>query len=139
MAKTTAEIEKFIELRAKGYSFDRIAEEINTSKPTLLKWSSEYNKELEEQQYFELQNLLSQYGLMRKSRVEGVSVLLQGVMEELKKRANKEQLAGLSTDKLFSLFLSLEGRLEHEIQGRKLEFSETKEWERRYTSIAEVD
>ena len=52
MAKTTEEIEKFIELRAQGFSFDKIAEEIGTSKPTLLKWSSQYGRELEQAQYF---------------------------------------------------------------------------------------
>jgi len=107
MAKSTEEVEKFIELRAKGLSFDRIAEETGTSKPTLLKWSKEYGRQLGEAQYFELQALLQQYGLMRKNRVEGVSILLQAVIEELKKRAGNESLSRLPTDKLFSLYLAL--------------------------------
>jgi len=123
MAKTTAEIEKFIELRAQGLSYDRIAEETGTSKPTLLKWSSQYGRELEQAQYFELHSLLAQYGLLRKGRVEGVSILLQAVIEEMKKRANTETLNRLPTDKLFSLYLALEERLKEEIQDRKIDLS----------------
>ncbi len=139
MAKTTEEIEHFIELRAKGYSFDKIAEETGTSKPTLLKWNSQYTKEVEHAQYFELHSLLAQYGLLRKGRVEGVSILLQAVIEEMKKRANTETLNRLPTDKLFSLYLALEGRLEQETAGRKLEFSPMREYEYSQESFVEVD
>ena len=38
--------EKFIQLRAKGLSFDKIAKQIKISKPTLLKWSEEFEKEI---------------------------------------------------------------------------------------------
>ena len=137
MAKTTAEIEKFIELRAQGLSYDRIAEETGTSKPTLLKWSSQYGRELEQAQYFELQALLQQYGLMRKNRVEGVSILLQAVIEEMKKRAGNESLSRLPTDKLFALYLSLEGRLEEETEGRKIDLSPLGAYQ--FNEYAEVD
>lgn len=137
MAKTTAEIEKFIELRAKGLSFDRIAEETGTSKPTLLKWNKLYGKELEQAQYFELQALLQQYGLMRKNRVEGVSILLQAVIEEMKKRAGNESLSRLPTDKLFALYLSLEGRLKEETEGRKIDLSPLGAYQ--FSEFAEVD
>ncbi len=137
MTKTAEEGEKFIELRARGYSFDRIAEETGTSKPTLLKWSKEYGRELGEAQYFELQALLHQYGLMRKNRVEGVSILLQAVIEELKKRAGNESLSRLPTDKLFALYLSLEGRLEEETEGRKIDLSPLGAYQ--FGEYAEVD
>ncbi len=137
MTKTAEEAEKFIELRARGYSFDRIAEETGTSKPTLLKWSKEYGRELGEAQYFELQALLQQYGLMRKNRVEGVSILLQAVIEEMKKRAGNESLSRLPTDKLFALYLSLEGRLEEETEGRKIDLSPLGAYQ--FGEYAEVD
>lgn len=139
MTKTTEEIEHFIELRAKGYSFDRIAEETGTSKPTLLKWNSQYSRELEQAQYFELHSLLAQYGLLRKSRVESVSLLLQAVMEEMKKRTEGEILCRLPTDKLFSLYLALEGRLEQELSGKKLEFSGARDMDFLLASYVEVD
>ncbi len=137
MTKTAEEAEKFIELRAKGLSFDRIAEETGTSKPTLLKWNKLYGKELGQAQYFELQALLQQYGLMRKNRVEGVSILLQAVIEEMKKRAGNESLSRLPTDKLFALYLSLEGRLEEETEGRKIDLSPLGAYQ--FGEYAEVD
>jgi hypothetical protein len=35
-------VEKFIELRALGYTFDEIVIELKVSKPTLIKWGKEY-------------------------------------------------------------------------------------------------
>ena len=46
---------KFVELRAKGMSFERIAEEIKVSKPTLIKWSEELFHEVQEAQFYELE------------------------------------------------------------------------------------
>lgn len=137
MTKTAEEAEKFIELRARGYSFDKIAEETGTSKPILLKWNKLYAKELEQAQYFELQALLQQYGLMRKNRVEGVSILLQAVIEEMKKRATGDILCRLPTDKLFTLYLALEGRLEEETEGRKIDLSPLGAYQ--FNEYAEVD
>ena len=137
MAKTTEEVEKFLELRAQGLSFDKISGITGISKPTLLKWNREYGKELVQAHYFELQALLAQYGIMRRSRVESVSVLLQSVMEELKKRANPDTLNRLPTDKLFSLYLALEGRLREETEGRKIDLTPLGEWQSE--NYAEVD
>lgn len=139
MAKTTEEIEKFIELRAGGLSYDKIAEQTGISKPTLLKWNRDYGKELEMAQYFELQNLLAQYGVMRKNRVEAVSELLSSALGELKKRAGSDSLSRLPTDKLVSLALLLEQRLERETGERRLDLSPLGEWEKQYDNYAEVD
>jgi len=137
MAKSTEEVEKFIELRTQGLSYDKISDITGISKPTLLKWNREYNRELGQAQFFELQALLQQYGIMRKSRVESVSALLQAVMEELKKRANTENLSRLPTDKLFSLYLTLEERLKEETEGRKIDLSPLGAYQ--FSEYAEVD
>ena len=138
MAKTTAEIERFIELRAQGLSYDKIAEEIGTSKPTLLKWSSQYGRELEQAQYFEFHSLLAQYGLLKQQRVESVSILLQAVKEELQKRANTDTLSRLPTDKLFTLYLALENRLKEETENNRIDFSAVGAWASNYEMV-EVD
>jgi len=78
MTKTNVDIERFIELRARGLSLDKIAQETGTSKPVLLKWSKDFQRELDEAQYFELQDLLSQYGIMRRGRVEVISEITSG-------------------------------------------------------------
>jgi DNA invertase Pin-like site-specific DNA recombinase len=39
-------IQEFITLRAEGYSFRQISEQIGVSKPTLIKWSRKFGKEI---------------------------------------------------------------------------------------------
>lgn len=136
MTKTVEEKEKFIELRARGYSFDRIAEETGTSKNTLLKWSKECSSELEQAQYFELQSLLSQYEVMRRNRVEALSQLLGSSLKELRKRADNDSLSRLQTDKLLNLVLTLEQRIERETEGRKIDLTPLGGWQEIF---AEVD
>ncbi len=115
MSKTLEEVERFIELRARGLSFDKIAEETGTSKPTLLKWQAQYSEELTQAQYIELQNILSSFGVMRRNRVEVFSQLLGEGLKELKKRASSKEMQGIETDKLLSLVLTLQNTLEKEL------------------------
>jgi AcrR family transcriptional regulator len=49
--------DKFIELRAKGWSFDRIAAEIGVSKRTLLRWYQDFGLEIENLRQMELERL----------------------------------------------------------------------------------
>ena len=126
MTKTTDEVQKFIELRARGLSLDKIAQETGTSKPVLLKWSKDFQRELDEAQYFELQDLLSQYGIMRRGRVEVISETLQKALTELRSRAQAGNFGDLPTDKLLKVVLMLEARLERETETRRLEFSDSR-------------
>jgi len=116
MAKTTEEKARFIELRGKGLSYDKIAQEIEVSKSTLMKWSLDFETEIEQAQALEFQGIFEQYSIMRKSRVESLSSLLSACLVELKKR--EHNLESLSTDKLFSMVVQLENRLQEESQVR---------------------
>lgn len=109
MAKTTDEVEKFIELRGRGWSFDRIAQELQVSKPVLLGWERQYDGKVAEAKALELQLLLEKYKLMRLERADAYGALLHSALEELRQRGSKVQ--ELSTDKLVSLALTLESRL----------------------------
>lgn len=124
MTKTNDDVMRFIELRAGGLSFDRISQETGTSKTTLLKWSREYQQELEQAQFFELQNILAQYGIMRRGRVDALSETLHLALTELRARAQTMNFNDLSTDKLLKLVLMLEARLERDTESNKLEYSE---------------
>jgi transposase len=46
MAKDTKTRERFMELRAKGHSFDKISEELKVSKPTLIQWRKDLEKQI---------------------------------------------------------------------------------------------
>jgi len=139
MTKTTEEVEKFIELRAKGLSFDKIAEQTGTSKPTLLKWNETYLEYIEEAQFYELQNLLFQYGVMRRNRVEVFSEMLGSALLELKRRAGSSDFSRMDTEKLLNFILSLEQRVEKETDLRRLEHSESTKLKYLLGSTIEVD
>lgn len=104
-------VEQFIVLRGKGLSFDKIAQELEVSKPTLLKWQSQYRREVKESEFYEYQNLVEQMGIMRKDRFEMYSKLLSTVKQELEKRMENSSLERLTTDKLVELSMKLEERL----------------------------
>lgn len=114
MTKTVEEVEKFIELRARGLSFQKIAEELQVSKPTLLKWEREQEGRLSEARGVQLQAILEKYNVMRLARSEAFSSLLSSTLQEIQKRG--ESLGELSTEKLVSLALTLEGRVQKEAE-----------------------
>ena len=139
MTKTNDEVQKFIELRARGLSFDKIATETGTSKPTLLKWARDYQQELEQAQYFEVQNLLAQYEVMRRNRVEVIAETLHMALVELRARAQAGNFADMTTDKLTNMCLVLENRLERETGSKRLEFSDARNMEYLLSAFVEVD
>lgn len=139
MTKTTDEVQKFIELRARGLSYDKIASETGTSKPTLLKWASDYAREIEQAQYFELNSILAQYQVMRRNRVEVVSETLHMALTELQARAQAGNFADMATDKLVNMCLVLENRLERETGTKRLEFSDARNLDYMLATFVEVD
>ncbi len=50
-------IERFIELRAKGLSFDKIAKDLGKAKQTLIDWSKDYQEEIANLKALELETL----------------------------------------------------------------------------------
>jgi len=112
--KTIEQKEKFILLRAKGYSFDKIAEQLQVSKPTLIKWNGEMLEEVKEAQFHEYDNLLNEYQVHRKSRFEQNCKLLNACYLELEKRL--EKLEKLSFYDLSRMTERLEKKLEAETE-----------------------
>jgi transcriptional regulator with XRE-family HTH domain len=104
----------FIELRGKGMSFQKIAEEIGVSKPTLIKWNGELLEQVKEAQYMELENLVEQYGLFRKKRFEVYCKALNSALKEFQERAETGELKNVPTDKLLNLVEQLEKRVERD-------------------------
>jgi len=116
--KTIEEKQKFIQLRAQGLSFDKIAEELEISKPTLLSWSGELFEEVQEAVFHEQEKLLNQYEVMRRARFETYSRLLSEALQELNKRAKEHKLSKMETSQLLKLTLSVEQRLEQDTAQR---------------------
>jgi hypothetical protein len=105
--------QKFIELRAKGLSFDKISSEesahyrplneLNVSKQTLINWQSEFVEEIDNLKAMELEALYEQFYLQKRDRIERFGKLLDRLHNEIESRDLKE----MDTDKLINLYLKV--------------------------------
>ena len=109
----------FVLQRAQGKSFAKIADDLGVSKQTLIKWQGDLDNQIREQEYFEIQNITETYAVTRRQRFGVTAKLLGAVLAELTRRADTEQLAEMTTDKLVNLALTLERRLNQDT-GREL-------------------
>ncbi|MFZ1323448.1 MAG: hypothetical protein WAT71_18000 [Ignavibacteria bacterium] len=91
---------KFIELRAQGYSFDKIAKELKKSKVALVEWAKEYEGEIANLKALELEALYEKYYLLKEYRIKHFGTILNKVKNELDKRDLKD----VSTDKLIDIY-----------------------------------
>jgi hypothetical protein len=96
-------IRRFVELRAAGWSFARLATEFNVSKPTLIAWSRKHQFEIRNLRAIELEALQEQLVATRETRARALAEQLRRIEAELQKR----DVADLSTSRLFSLGDSL--------------------------------
>ena len=102
--------QKFVDLRARGRSFDRIAEELQVSKRTLIEWSRKFQFEIQNQRAIELEALRERYLATREEQVRQLGERLREVEAEL------------ATPRLFTLAGSLRRQLLH-ATGDELRFS----------------
>lgn len=88
--------QKFIELRAKGVSFNRIAKELNIAKSTLIAWSKKHLIEIDNLKAVELESLQEQFFMTKKARIE----LLGRQVERMKIELENRDFSDVPTDKL---------------------------------------
>ena len=103
--------EKFIELRAKGWSFDKIAKELGKAKQTLIDWSKELEDEIANLKALELEALYEKHYLLKENRIETFGVLLRKLKDEVMSR----DLSDVPTDKLLELLLKYNSQVKEEI------------------------
>lgn len=103
--------EKFIELRAKGWSFDKIAKELGKAKQTLIDWSKELQDEIANLKALELEALYEKHYLLKENRIETFGVLLRKLKDEVMSR----DLSDVPTDKLLELLLKYNSQVKEEI------------------------
>ncbi len=97
--KDLATRQRFIKLRAQGWSYNRIAEELKTSKQTLIKWGQEYSYEIGDRKDLELEALNEKYLMGRQARI----ALFGERLVALKKEAEARPLDGIPVAKLYEL------------------------------------
>lgn len=123
--------ERFVELRAKGLSFAKIADELEVSKPTLIAWSQDLKDDIANMETVQRDALYEKYRIDKLKRIESFSAELDRVWAEFRKR----DLSGVPTDKLFFLLIKLQQSLDSEVEpvrffGKKtqLEFYDDVSW-----------
>ena len=103
--------EKFIELRAKGWTFDKIAKELHKRKATLIDWSKELESEIANRKAIELEVLYEKHYLLKEQRIEKLGNLLNKIINEI----NNRNLKDIPTDKLFDLLLKYNKEIKEEM------------------------
>jgi len=125
--------ERFIELRAKGYSFDKIAKEIGKAKQTLIDWSKELQDEIANRKALELEALYEKYYLLKESRLETFGGMLTKIKDEVERR----DLSDVPTDKLLDLFLKYNSQVKEEVVEPNFKTSTEIDEERRDKDLLE--
>jgi len=103
--------ERFIDLRAKGWSFDKIAKELGKAKQTLIDWSKELQDEIANLKALELEALYESYYLLKENRLQTLGAMLTKIKEEIERR----DLSDVPTDKLLDLLLKYNSQVKEEI------------------------
>lgn len=118
--------ERFIELRARGWSFDKCAIELGKSKQALIDWSKELEEEIANCKALELEALYERFYLLKQAKIEKYGAILQKITEELEKR----DFTKVNTGRLLELYLMYFEKLTSEVVEPKFKSSEELEEEK---------
>jgi hypothetical protein len=102
---------RFMELRAKGWSFDKIAKELGKAKQTLIDWSKELELEIANLKAIELETLYESYYLLKEDRLQTFGEMLTKIKTEVQSR----DLSDVPTDKLLDLLLKYNNQVKDEV------------------------
>lgn len=101
---------EFIELRAKGYSYRKIAKRLDVSIATLSNWRQELEGEIATLKAEELDALYERYYMTKQQKITQLGRQLKAVQKELRSRDYED----VSTEKLLEMQLKLYQALEDE-------------------------
>jgi hypothetical protein len=101
---------KFIDLRAKGYSYSKIANILHISKGTLTVWNNELKGAIEKLRVIQLDELYTKYYMLKAARITQLGKVLGKVDKELEAR----DFSQMPDDKLLDFKLRLIKELKEE-------------------------
>jgi len=96
---TIQETQKFIRLKAEGYSYDVITKKLNISKPTLLKAGRQLTEEIEKSKEIYYDEIITKQKLNKTNRLKRYSIILNKALQEIENR----KLENFSNKELFEL------------------------------------
>ena len=111
MSYNVQDREQFIELRAKGWSFEKIAKKQGKSKQTLIDWSKDFQEEIANLKALELETLYEKYYLLKEARLQTFGKMLIKIKTEVESR----DFSDVPTDKLLELLLKYDNQIKEEI------------------------
>jgi len=112
---------QFVALRAKGWSYVRIARKLKVARATLANWSQEFEEEIASLKAMELEALHESYFMSKEARIKLLGDQIKAIQLELKNR----DLTDVPTDKLLELLLRFQSQLQDEyIEPRPLSSQE---------------
>ena len=104
--------ERFVEMRAAGDSYDKIAKELNKSKTTLILWNRELFKEIGNIEFLHYEALLEKHKLTQKAKIE----FFVEEIEKIKKALQNKYYDNLAVAELTKLLEKYENELDRETQ-----------------------
>lgn len=117
--KETDTREEFINLRARGFSFEKISKELSVCKTTLVEWGKDFEEEISNLKALELEALFEKYYMLKEHRVQLFGGLLCRIHDELSKR----DFSKVGTTQLMELMLKFSNQLKDEITEPELKSS----------------
>jgi hypothetical protein len=104
-------VQRFVELRAQGWSFARVATELQISKPTLIAWSRKHQFQINNLKAIEREALAEKWLASVTDRVNALGEQLRQIETELAQR----NVGDLTTPQLHSLSRSLRRQIEQAV------------------------
>jgi len=101
-------VQRFIELRAQGWTYARLMAELEVSKPTLIAWSHKHQFQIQNLKTIELEALGEKWLASVTDRVNALGEQLRRVEAELATR----QPSALTTPQLYALARHLRRQIE---------------------------
>lgn len=115
--KNANDKERFIELRAEGRSYADIAAALKVSKPTLIAWGKELQRDIMNARTLRMDELFEKYAVAKAKRVEVFGTHLNAILTELETR----NLATVPTAPLLTLALKYGEFMKDELEPLSLQ------------------
>ena len=115
--KNANDKERFIELRAEGRSYADIAAALKVSKPTLIAWGKELQKDILNARTLRMDELFEKYAVAKAKRIEVFGTHLNAILAELGTR----NLANIATSSLLTLALKYGEFMKDELEPLNLQ------------------
>lgn len=113
---------QFIDLRAKGYSYSKIAKELGISKGTLTQWNEELKADITRLKCLQLEELYTKYLMSKEARIK----LLGGSLEKVNEEIERRDFTTLPLDKLLDFQVRLIKELKDEYIDPQRDIFDTK-------------